>query len=118
MTQSIVNRDDFLNLQLELHEAKKQLQQYKSIVKAVDPDNLPKFDVLALNKDGEILEGRIYTNHVNGVADGLMCESDMYSHLEEKTDCTGAYQEGVEAVIYNVTHYIETKDIIKMMGDL
>lgn len=49
--QAVVNRDDFLNLQLELHEANKQLQQYKSIVKTVDADNLPEGEVLVLIDD-------------------------------------------------------------------
>lgn len=91
-----MNRDDFLNLQLELHEANKQLQQYKSIVKTVDPDNLP---------DGEDLH--FWSPEIEAMVRG-------------RFDSDGDFEEHDQTIHDSsfVTHYIETKDIIKIMGDL
>ncbi len=80
---------------IELAMRDLQLQQYKSIVKTVDADNLPDVEVWAWCNDGLFL-GTIFKSAMDG---------------QLKIDCFfGNFR--------NPTHYIETKDIIKMMGDL
>ena len=54
--QIVVNREDYLDLQLKLHEANKALDKFKSLVKTVDPDNLPEEDVELLLYWNEIKE--------------------------------------------------------------
>ena len=83
-----------------INEQNKQLQQYKSIVKAVDPDNLPEGRVLAFNELKQGLIGDLYEHRGCIFCDD---ESIIGHDMNEISD---------------VTHYIETKDIIKMMGDL
>jgi hypothetical protein len=69
----------------------KQLAQYESIVKKVDADNLPKSEVLALGEEGGMLLG-----HVASTYEGMVwCETH-------------------EEVLYEITHYIEQKDLIKL----
>lgn len=90
--------EDYANeLFKEIQVLKKQLQQYKSIVKSVDPDNLPEDEVLAFDGDDTMAVGRLY----------------FYS-IEETIMCV----DGADEPLFYITHYIETKDIIKMMGDL
>lgn len=100
--------DEFQNTQLNSflsHESQlKQAfeagqQQYKSIVKAVDPDNLPDDrEVLAISKDREFLFGHLCSGK-------SVCENEYFFWCESLGDA-----------VYEVTHYIETKDIIKLLG--
>ncbi len=70
-----------------------QLEQYKSIVKTVDPDNLPKESVWAWCDEGLYL-GRIEQNKY---FNGLVIDN-YYETLNDPT------------------HYIEQKDLIKMIS--
>jgi len=72
-------------------------QQYKSIVKTVDPNNLPEGLVLTLNESKQWLIGDLYNRG------GVICDD-----------------ESIQGVSFNeileVTHYIEQKDLIKMIS--
>lgn len=80
-----------------INEQNKQLQQYKSIVKAVDPDNLPDSRVLVFDR-GSMFVHRLKKDEFGNI---LLCSVGGTVIRECKA-----------------THYIETKDIIKMMEDL
>lgn len=69
---------------------------YKSIVKAVDPDNLPDAEVLCIGDFNRLLFGQI---------DYCKVGEELFVFKNDD-------------VLSNPTHYIETKNIIKMMGDL
>lgn len=74
----------------------KQLQQYKSIVKAVDPDNLPEGEVLLFESNDFINSGVL-----ENTSDGILLSGRWGN---------------IEFFDLNITHYIETKDIIKLLG--
>ena len=60
----------YKDLNAKIHKLEKQLEQYKSLVKKVDADNLPNGEVLRLNKweDGEFMLGFIrLTGKTGGV---------------------------------------------------
>lgn len=84
---------DLLNDKIESYIAN-EAPKTESIVKKVDPDNLPEGEVLAFN------ESEIHCGYLELYKDGVICE--------------------LEAVcLERVTHYIETKDLIKLFtGDV
>ena len=75
------------------NEIKSMQQQYKSLVKTVDADNLPSGEVLALTSVGDLMCGELYID--KGV---VWCCSDEGSN------------------VMSITHYIEQKDLIKLMS--
>ena len=79
-----------------INEQNKQLQQYKSIVKAVDPDNLPEGEVLLFESNDFINSGVL-----ENTSDGILLSGRWGN---------------IEFFDLNITHYIETKDIIKLLG--
>ena len=82
--------DEFKRNALELEQ---QLQQYKSIVKTVDADNLPNWEVLGFNeKDNNFLLGELVSEE-----DGVYIYYDMTDYML-------------------ITHYIEQKDLIEMIS--
>jgi len=97
-TQALVDRDDYLKLQLKAHELEKQLAQYKSIVKTVDPENLPESEVLAFcSATDDSLCGYLSLHDEN-----IICEYK------------GVYKDNV--FLGGITHYIEQKDLIELFG--
>ena len=70
-------------------------QQYKSLVKTVDADNLPyETDVIGIDANMQFI-----------LSDGIWI------------DCLGSVSAGYElGKMTGITHYIEQKDLIKMIG--
>jgi hypothetical protein len=68
-------------------------EQYKSIVKTVDPDNLPTVNVIALNENNFMLTGMLGFRGLNG----------------QEVKCDNS-----KDILFGITKYIEQKDLIKL----
>ena len=77
------------------NEIKSMQQQYKSIVKTVDPDNLPEGEVLCIGDFNRLLLGQI---------DYCTVGEELFVFKNDD-------------VLSNPTHYIEQKDLIKLFKD-
>ena len=77
------------------NELEKQLQQYKSLVKTVDADNLPyETDVIGIDANMQFI-----------LSDGIWI------------DCLGSVSAGYElGKMTGITHYIEQKDLLKLIS--
>ena len=75
------------------NEIKSMQQQYKSIVKTVDADNLPAGEVLAIDSTKEVM-----------LSSGLW--ADAFGTVWAENDIEN---------MNVITHYIEQKDLIKMI---
>ena len=82
--------DEFNRDALELE---KQLQQYKSIVKTVDADNLPDDNVLGFDSSGKSIIGKIWIDSFGVTICGFGGNT-----------------------LSNITHYIEKKDLIEFIA--
>ena len=71
----------------------KQAPKPESIVKTVDADNLPSGEVLAISKS------EIHCGYLESYQDGVICELE-------------------SVCLENVTHYIEQKNLIKMISEV
>jgi len=86
---------DVINQQnTEITKKDKQLQQYKSLVKTVDADNLPNGEVL-IKSYNDVYLGEISLNTDNNLT---------------LTEC-----DDTKLNINNSTHYIEQKDLLKLI---
>jgi len=83
--------DEFNREALELE---KQLQQYKSLVKTVDADNLPEGEVLAIDSTKEVMS-----------SNGLW--ADAFGTVWAENDIEN---------MNVITHYIEQKDLLKLIS--
>ena len=77
------------------NELEKQLEQYKSLVKTVDADNLPNGEVL-IKSYNDVYLGEISLNTDNNLT---------------LTEC-----DDTKLNINNSTHYIEQKDLIELIA--
>jgi hypothetical protein len=77
------------DIKKELRAAKKRIKAFESIVKTVDPENLPDCETLAFGQ-GELLIG-----YLESYVDDVTCE------------CEGVYLE-------NITKYIEQKNLMEL----
>jgi len=68
-------------------------QQYKSLVKTVDADNLPDDNVLGFDSSGKSIIGKIWIDSFGVTICGFGGNT-----------------------LSNITHYIEQKDLIKMIS--
>jgi len=75
------------------NELEKQLEQYKSLVKTVDADNLPAGEVLAIDSTKEVMS-----------SNGLW--ADAFSTVWAENDIEN---------MNVITHYIEQKDLLKLI---
>ena len=73
-------------------------QQYKSLVKTVDADNLPDGLVLALNESKQGLIGDLYEHRGDVFCDDENLEGENCNEIE------------------GITHYIEQKDLLKLIN--
>lgn len=84
----------YKDLESKIKELESQLEKYKSIVKKVDADNLPKGEVLAFNFKGISFIGA----------------------LEKDEDLIPVIARSRNSCLYNITHYINQKDLIELIG--
>ena len=81
----------YTDLESKIKTLESQLAKYKSIVKKVDADNLPRGEVLAINDRGELHYGTLFFHG-------------------QSIGCETLYE-----AIYDITHYIEQKDLIDLI---
>ena len=85
---------DLHDIKKELRATKKQLQQYKSLVKTVDADNLPAGEVLAIDSTKEVMSSNCLWADAFGT---VWAENDIEN-------------------MNVITHYIEQKDLLKLIS--
>ena len=78
----------------EITKKEKQLQQYKSLVKTVDADNLPAGEVLAIDSTKEVMSSNCLWADAFGT---VWAENDIEN-------------------MNVITHYIEQKDLLKLIS--
>lgn len=89
-------------LSIMINKQNDKLAKFESIVKTVDPDNLPVGEVLAFNGRHTLDESKLYIDSDDGEVWAV------YSHDFTPDENTH---------IGKVTHYIEQKDLLGMFND-